>query len=243
MVDEHQLIQVLVNVMTNAEHAIAESPSGGKLVIHTGKSGDRIRISVSDNGPGIPAEYMDTIFDPFFTTKEVGKGTGLGLSICHGIVRHHGGDMWAESVHGKGATFHIELPVTAPEEEVDLALPELEPAPTSHKRILVVDDEANIRSLLAEALSLEGLTTVDQAANGEEALSKLRASSYDCILLDLKMPGMGGEQVYRLIQRSSSELARKIIFVTGDTISRSTHNFLQSTGNPTLSKPVRIQDS
>ncbi len=242
MVDEHQLIQVLVNVMTNAEHAIAESQSGSKLVIQTSRSGNKIRISLADDGPGIPFEHLRTIFEPFFTTKEVGKGTGLGLSICYGIVRHHGGDMWAESVQGKGATFHIDLPVTSVGKEVDDPLPQLEPISTSNKHILVVDDEPNIRDLLVQTLSFEGLVSVDQAETGEEAWRKLQVSAYDCILLDLKMPGMGGQQLYHLIEQSSKEMASRIIFLTGDTISRDTHDFLQGTGNPMLSKPISMED-
>jgi len=111
MADEYQLQQVFLNIIVNAEQAIAEHKGTGSLGISGRKVGDYIKLSFTDDGPGIPVEHLKRIFDPFFTTKEVGKGTGLGLSICYGIIHEHGGNIWAESQVGKGTTFHIELPV------------------------------------------------------------------------------------------------------------------------------------
>ena len=114
MMDQHQMVQVMVNILTNAQQAMAEDKGGGDLRVRAARVGDRIRISVADDGPGITAEHITKIFDPFFTTKVVGVGTGLGLSTCYGIVRRHDGDIWAESVPGEGATFHVELPIRSP---------------------------------------------------------------------------------------------------------------------------------
>ena len=111
MIDNFQMQQVFLNIMVNAEFAMMEAHHKGKLVITTEKSGDIIRISFADDGPGISKENLKHIFDPFFTTKEVGKGTGLGLSICHGIVTEHGGKIYARSEKKQGATFIIELPL------------------------------------------------------------------------------------------------------------------------------------
>ena len=111
MIDNFQMQQVFLNIMVNAEFAMMEAHHKGKLVITTEKSGDVIRISFADDGPGISKENLKHIFDPFFTTKEVGKGTGLGLSICHGIVTEHGGKIYARSEKKQGATFIIELPL------------------------------------------------------------------------------------------------------------------------------------
>jgi two-component system, NtrC family, sensor kinase len=105
-----QMQQVFINLIVNAEQAMTEAHGKGKLTITTTQAGDKVRVSVSDDGPGISPESMRKLFTPFFTTKEVGKGTGLGLSICHGIVTEHGGRIYAESEPGKGATFIIELP-------------------------------------------------------------------------------------------------------------------------------------
>jgi len=111
MIDHFQMQQVFLNIMVNAEFAMQEAHHKGKLVVTTEKLDGIIRISFADDGPGISKENLKHIFDPFFTTKEVGKGTGLGLSICHGIVTEHGGQIYATSEKGQGATFIVELPV------------------------------------------------------------------------------------------------------------------------------------
>ncbi|MBC8282031.1 MAG: GAF domain-containing protein, partial [Chloroflexi bacterium] len=117
MIDELQMIQVMLNILTNAEQAIIEGLSvrdsiqmgqkAGEITVSTRLRKGKIRITISDDGPGLPAGRLNRIFDPFFTTKQAGQGTGLGLSICYGIVREHGGELWAESKPGEGASFHI----------------------------------------------------------------------------------------------------------------------------------------
>ena len=168
MADEHQMIQVILNILTNAEHAMTESGSGGKLDIGADRVDNKLRISFTDDGPGISGEQLRRIFDPSFTTKEVGKGTGLGLSICYGIVRQHGGEIWAESSPDKGATFYIELPIVAPGGEVRAEDIVLKHGPGFTKHLLVVDDEPNMRNFLSDALASEHYT-VDSAQDGEEA--------------------------------------------------------------------------
>jgi len=111
MADYFQLQQVFLNIVINAEYFMTEAHNKGTLTITTERVGDIIRASFADDGPGIAKENLGHIFDPFFTTKEVGKGTGLGLSICHGIITEHGGNVYAESELGKGATFVVELHV------------------------------------------------------------------------------------------------------------------------------------
>ena len=106
-----QMQQVLINLIVNAEQAMLETNEGGNLKITTEEDRGMVRVSVSDDGPGIIRENMKKLFTPFFTTKEVGKGTGLGLSICHGIVTEYGGRIYARSAPGEGATFIVELPV------------------------------------------------------------------------------------------------------------------------------------
>jgi signal transduction histidine kinase len=105
------LQQVFINIIVNAEQAMLEAHGRGKLTIATEWVGDAVRISITDDGPGISPDNMKKLFHPFFTTREVGKGTGLGLSICHGIVTEHGGKIYAQSELGKGATFVVELPI------------------------------------------------------------------------------------------------------------------------------------
>jgi signal transduction histidine kinase len=112
MVDYFQMQQVFMNVIINAEYFMIKARNKGTLTITTQKQNDTVMISFADDGLGIPPENLRRIFDPFFTTKEAGKGTGLGLSICHGIVTEHGGQIYARSQLGKGATIFVELPIS-----------------------------------------------------------------------------------------------------------------------------------
>jgi signal transduction histidine kinase len=118
LADFHQMQQVFMNIINNAEQAMVEAHGKGKLIVKTQKVGSTIRISFADNGPGIPEKNMKRIFDPFFTTKEVGKGTGLGLSICYGLVEAHGGRIYARSKLGQGATFVVEIPIVSEDQLV-----------------------------------------------------------------------------------------------------------------------------
>lgn len=112
--DPFQLQQVVLNLITNAEHALSTWEGERTLTVTTESSGDHLIIKVADSGPGIAPEHLQRVFNPFFTTKPVGEGTGLGLSISDGIVREHDGRIRAESLLGHGATFVIELPFVAP---------------------------------------------------------------------------------------------------------------------------------
>jgi len=112
MADYFQLQQVFLNIIINAEYFMIEAHGEGTLTITTEEVGDIVKVSFTDDGPGINQENLGHLFDPFFTTKEVGRGTGLGLSICHGIITKHGGRVYAESELGRGATFVVELPIS-----------------------------------------------------------------------------------------------------------------------------------
>ena len=120
MADFHQMQQVFVNIINNAEHAMKEAHGRGKLVVRTRLARDMIRVIFEDSGPGVAEHNLKGIFDPFFTTKDVGEGTGLGLSICYGIMQEHGGHLYVKNRRGKGATFVVELPVVR-ESETGLA--------------------------------------------------------------------------------------------------------------------------
>lgn len=113
MADFYQMQQIFLNIIINAEQAMVEAHGRGKLQVKTEKVDDIIRVTLTDDGPGISEENMKRIFDPFFTTKEVGKGTGLGLSICYGLVEAHDGHIYAKSKLGEGATFVVEIPIVS----------------------------------------------------------------------------------------------------------------------------------
>ena len=114
LADEHELAQVFLNIVTNAEQAMGEAHQDGRFTIRGSREEEDLLVSFADTGPGIAAETLRTIFDPFFTTKIPGQGTGLGLSICRSLAQEQGGKIWAESEIGKGATFHVQLPIYQP---------------------------------------------------------------------------------------------------------------------------------
>ncbi|MGA2368172.1 MAG: PAS domain S-box protein [Dehalococcoidia bacterium] len=239
--DENQILQVLLNIIINAEHAITSKKREGKIKVTTRLENSMVKIILADDGPGIPRQMLERLFDPFFTTKEVGQGTGLGLSVCHGIVTKHGGRIYAESVEGQGATFIIELPASREGKPKDqgsfIKLGKDSPKLEVSKRILVVDDELVIRDILIRILSEKGYH-VESAASGTEGLEKIMNSKYDVYLLDIKMPGVDGRDMYDAISEKFPQLINRVIFITGDTITRSTLDFLETTGREYLSKPL-----
>jgi CheY-like chemotaxis protein len=236
--DAGLLQQVFLNIILNAEQAMnLAHGKGSKLTIKTERLNNAIRTSFRDNGPGIARQNMDKLFSPFFTTKEVGQGTGLGLSVAHGIVTQHGGKIYAESRLGRGATFFVELPIVTKDEQLKLDEPvAVEPKSTSKARILVVDDEPIVQDFLTAALTEEG-HEVDTVNNGEDAMEKLGNEEYDVILLDIKLPGMSGIEIYEQLQKSSKSLTRKVIFITGDVMSVDTMVYIKSSQTPYITKP------
>ena len=247
--DPDQIQQVLFNVIKNAEQSMLDTNGGGKLTVVTRGTENGVRVSIYDDGPGIPPEIARRIFDPFFTTKEAGEGTGLGLTICYSIIDEHGGRIWTENrvptverPEGGGAVFHIDLPVGV-EEQRPLSQPSADGAAAATaiagRRVLVVDDEWSIRALLHDILRLDQ-HEVALASSGIEAADLVDREQFDIILTDIKMPGMDGAAFYRYVQERNPELARRIVFITGDTVSPDTRAFLQGVTNPILSKPFKI---
>jgi signal transduction histidine kinase len=243
--DSHQLHQVVVNLVANAHQAMRGNrgartgPRTIALTTRHDAEGARVRLEVTDTGPGIPPEVRAKIFEPFFTTKPPGEGTGLGLSLCRGIVEEHGGTLAVESEPGHGARFVIELPVLARpgadrHAETTEGLPPIGP-----KTILIVDDEPDVAAMLAEALALDGHRT-EIATNGAIALERLDRQPYDLVVSDTKMPVLSGEELYAQLQRRFPALRQRIIFLTGDLLSREKREFLERTGVPFLAKPCDL---
>jgi len=242
--DAHQIQQVLLNLVINAEQAMLGANGRGSLVIRTWHDVDHeaVVLQVSDDGPGIPVEVKSKIFDPFFTTKETGKGTGLGLTVAYAIVQEHGGSIRVESSPDGGASFTVELPVSTAE---SLPKPRRSSATngdfTKGAAVLLVEDERALALAVSEALVDAGLQ-VDHAGDGEEALARVRQSSYDLVICDLKMPKVDGMALYRAIAAASPVLARRVIFVTGDVAGADAERFLEESGCRWLAKPFRLAD-
>jgi two-component system NtrC family sensor kinase len=243
MADPGQIEQVLVNLIGNAIHVLGERPDPRVLTIRTEEAGNYIRMIVADNGPGIPRDIIGRIFDPFFTTKPLGKGTGLGLTISNTIVQEHRGRILAENQPAGGAKFTVDLPIVqcVVTPTADRLPPKIkQPAAGAAKRtVLVVDDEPNIVDLLKMVLTQDGYE-VATATNGQEALERIAARSYDLILSDMRMPGMDGREFFETVKKRNPALAHRIVFVTGDTVSPDTQAFFNDTGNRWLSKPFSI---
>ncbi len=239
--DPFQLQQVLLNLFTNAAHAMSASGRPGVLTVRTAQTDAGVTIVVEDNGPGIPAENLRRVFDPFFTTKAVGEGTGLGLSLCIGIIEAHDGHLAAENVPTSGARFTIQLPLG--EEVVDVIE---EPAAGGNDArdavdILVVEDEPALRAALVQVLRMEGHRTV-AAATGHAALESLARETYDVVILDLRLPDIDGKAIWQWISRHHPGLCERVVFMTGDTLSPGSNRFLQEAGRPVLAKPVAMDE-
>jgi signal transduction histidine kinase/CheY-like chemotaxis protein len=235
--DPHQLQQVLLNLFTNATHAMKSIGRDGLLTVQTVAHDDAVAIVVEDNGPGIPAEHLRRVFDPFFTTKAAGEGTGLGLSLCIGIVEAHGGRISVENLPGAGARFTIHLPIG---EQIGVTEdPHAAVAPPQSAEILIIEDEAALRGLFVDILREHG-HQVAAAATGRTAIELLEHTTYDVIVLDLRLPDIDGKAVWEWIVGHRPALAARVVFMTGDTLSATTQRFLEQAGRPVLHKPVTI---
>jgi signal transduction histidine kinase/CheY-like chemotaxis protein len=220
LADPNQLELALLNLAINARDAM---PDGGSLTVAARPvqvaddpdlaDGDYVEISVTDTGAGMSAEVIERAFDPFFTTKEVGRGTGLGLSMVYGVARQSGGVARIRSSPGEGTSVSIVLPQShQPAPDRTDSAPAPEPAEPVRASILVVDDEPEVRRVLAETLSELG-HEVSAAADGEEALALLEGRRFDLLLLDFAMPGLNGAQVAEAARRLRPD--QKLAFVTG----------------------------
>ncbi len=241
--DPGQIEQVLLNLVVNAEDAIADvQGQPGVIQIRSAMEDGNIHLSVTDNGSGIRARDMAKIFDPFFTTKDKNSGTGLGLSICAEIVKDHGGELYAWSTYGSGSTFTVEMPVRASAMEEE-ARPETVGSGESlrGKSILVIDDEVHITELISDVLVRYG-AEIEVAGSGVKALERLKDGSYDVVVCDQRMPGLSGQRLYRLVESLNPKLQHRFLFVTGDVVNAQTRRFFTQEGVQYIRKPFRIQD-
>jgi signal transduction histidine kinase/CheY-like chemotaxis protein len=261
--DAGQLQQVLMNLINNARQALEGQGNGGTIRLRSERVGtQRVRLEVSDTGPGIPEEVQARIFDPFFTTKPEGVGTGLGLSIVLSIVREHHGQVYVQSTPGRGAKFVIEFPAAAEpgrarryrgaqegkaaHEDVELrgaAGEDLQPrvAEVSRRRALVVEDEPTVAQLIADVLRDNGFE-VKVLLNGREAPEEASSAEFDLVICDVKMPGLDGPHFYRSLVKAGNPLQHKFLFVTGDVLAAQTRQFLEKNRLPHVAKPFRIEE-
>ena len=206
LIDPSQLEQIVMNLVVNARDAIT---GRGRITVRAGGSERCATIEVIDSGCGMPPEIAARVFEPYFTTKALGKGTGLGLATVHGIVQHAAGEITVASELGRGTTFRIALPLTdlAPEHAG-----ELDAGPVARGRILLVDDDDQLRRLTERMLRKAGYHVVP-ATGGPEALAAARRETFDILLTDMVMPGMSGRDLARDLVHEHPQI--RVVFMSG----------------------------
>jgi PAS domain S-box-containing protein len=232
---EHELAQVVLNLVLNAVQAIPEGSPATNEVRVTSRAGEPgfVELAVRDTGTGIPPEVLGRMYDPFFTTKEVGEGSGLGLSICLGLVRGMGGSIDVETALGRGTTFTVRLPAA---QATSPGPAEARRRPPRRARVLVLDDESMVCSAVRR--SLEPDHDVVTMSDPRLALERLaRGEDYDVVLCDLLMPHLSGMECYETLTRQRPEVARRMVFLTGGAFTPSARRFIEDHRARCIEKP------
>ena len=245
--DESQLGQVLLNLAINARDAM---PNGGRIdvqldcVVYEGPSGlpggEYARLVVTDNGRGIPAGLADRIFEPFFTTKD-SAGTGLGLSNVYSIVQAHKGTVFVDSELGRGSRFEVLLPLAQDARPHEQEHAEGESLPTGTGRILVIEDEEIVRTVIQRSLEHLGYV-VDVAEGGREgiALFETKKGAYDLVILDMMMPDMPGDSVFFRLKELRDDVP--VLIASGYSSDSRTRTLLESGARGFIQKPFGVEE-
>lgn len=238
LVDPDQIAQVFINLIANAEHALADCGEDGRLKLITmyDKTANEVVVKIRDNGAGVPKDIQPRIFEPFFTTKDVGVGTGVGLAFSHRIITSHQGLLTLHSVPGDGATFIIRMPAVVGAANIGVTMPEITNT-VRNRKVLVVDDEIGVTDLIRDILEEYGYE-VEIQNDARRALALLKTQNFDAIISDMKMPGLDGEAFIEQLKATDPNHTRRFAFVTGDTMSSRAADYLESTATPHLEKPV-----
>jgi len=242
--DRHQIQQVVLNLVTNAIHAVRENPPERprRIAITSALEGEQITLRVADTGPGIPPDLLPQLFTPFFTTKEPGEGTGLGLSISFRILEEHGGSLAVEHGPEGGAIFVMHLPVQAAARvTAEADVPVIPPAPgTDGRSVLVVDEDPAVRRMLAVLLA-GGEVEIDAAVDAQQAGVLLRSRRYDLIIADARTPVSAGERFADYLLREWPALRACTIFLTAD-VRPDTEAWLRGLGCPFFFEPFKVAE-
>lgn len=239
--DPKLLSQVFLNIVMNAEQAIAAVRDRGTIDVSVSREGDKLAVTFADDGPGISADDINKIFDPFFTTKRPGGGSGLGLTIAMVVAREHGGTIDVQSQPGSGAAFRILLPAAVRERPVG-SVPAKGARPENifaNRSVLVVDDEESIREIVQEGLRVRGLH-VDCADSVPAALELIARRPYDFVLCDFNLPGRHGTELFDQLRTNPDRPSPGFIFMTGDLVEPARTAELTQHGAHILQKPFQV---
>ena len=242
--DRHSLQQVVLNLLTNAAHAVEENRAGLARTIRVSTwSDDQVHLRVADTGPGINDVVAQNVFTPFFTTKEPGKGTGLGLSITYSIVENHGGRITLERPSNGGAAFRVDLPPVPPGAVVPVPAPRppAPKAPPAKRTILLVDDDPAVRRMVKALFGRDG-HAVEVARNPQHALELAQRGGFDLIIADARAAARGGGKLFveELVARLPA-LRDRTIVSTGD-VGVATEETLTRLGLRYVRKPFNLRD-
>jgi PAS domain S-box-containing protein len=239
--DPQHMTQVFVNLLSNAEQAIASVSDHGRISIHIGAADWQQEILIDDDGPGIRPDIRSKIFDPFFTTHRTSGGSGLGLTICLVIVKEHGGTIEAQTSPTGGGRFRILLPsakgAAAPAKTPDRS----GRGDLKSRSILVVDDEAGIRELVQQGLAARG-AAVDAAETGEEAWDLLMSRSYDLVLCDCNLGDESGSRLFERVTNDKRSQPVRFVLMTGELLDAEQISAWGKKGLRVLQKPFQISE-
>lgn len=253
--DTKLLQQAISNLLTNAEQAIAGARERGRVRMAAGYSGGKLRVTITDDGPGIAPEILTKIFDPFFTTKRPGGGSGLGLAICLAVAKEHGGTIEVDAPPGAGAQFSFIIPAGPPQPPREV------PAEPGDSRraanipssgsisaipgileghsVLIVDDEESIREIVEHGLAARGMR-VHGVSSAEEALESMQKGAFETVVCDFNLPGWSG---LRLLEEARAKLgsrAPRFVLMTGDFVDPESVAALRQGGANILQKPFHV---
>ncbi len=248
--DRYELQQVVLNLLTNAVHAVTDNPEDRprRILLNSELAGGQVVVRVADSGTGVAPEHAAQLFSPFFTTKEAGHGTGLGLSISFGIIERHGGKLSVERGGIGGAVFVIAIPVAR---EGSASEASSQPSLTAEgakvldlaegalpQRVLLVDDDPAVRRTIRALFSRDG-QKVETPTNAADAVRQLETGTFDLIIADARVAVSAGETFADVLLSRWPALRSRTILITAD-VRPETHQWLKALGCSYFQKPFRI---
>jgi two-component system NtrC family sensor kinase len=239
--DPHQIEQVYLNIINNAADAMLDANRGGVFRIRIYTDNGHVVSEFHDSGPGLTDPKR--VFDPFYTTKGIGKGTGLGLSICYGIVKEHGGEIFASNHPNGGALLQVRIPASAGDKPMtEQERIEARRDSQLEGTVLLIDDEEVVLEFEREVLVAAGLNVIT-VTSGAEAIEQMQQHKFDAIFLDSKIPGAyTSEQIYRWMEDATPEMATRTVLVLSNVSDASVRSFVETKKLSYLVKPFEVTD-